>query len=275
MDISNTFIDYQHIKSIVNLVGTQKFNIEVYKYLDSTNNYLVKKGSIQNCQTIDVAVAEYQTSGRGRYGRSWLSGPNEGLTFSLSRIFRLDLVTLHGLSLVIGIAIIRVLNSFGIVEVGLKWPNDIVSTVSLKKIAGILIDIHQLSSCESRVVIGIGINFNLSSNTKRLIQQSVTDLFSLVDFKLNRNVFLGNLLIELNQILNSFENLGFLAFRDEWIKYHLYEGKEVKLIHGISNNIYGLVDGVGDDGAISLITDGKKNFYHIGEFSLLPVDDCT
>jgi len=221
-----------------------------------------------------VVVAEYQTHGRGRYGRRWSSGLGEGLTFSLSKFFKLDSVAMSGLSHVIGIAIIRVLHQFGIQGVGLKWPNDIVATAGLQKIAGVLIDFHHVTSSESRAIIGIGINFNLSQTTKNMINQNITDLSSLVDFRLNQNIFLGNLLLELKLILSSYETLGFLAFKDEWIKYHLYEGKKVNLVHSVHDKVSGLVCGVGDDGALSLIIDGEKRFFHVGEFSLVP-DDCS
>ena len=176
---------------------------------------------------------------------------------------------MSGLSLVIGIAVIRVLNQFGILAVGLKWPNDVIAAESLLKFAGILIDLQQVPSCNSRAIIGIGINFNLSQTTINIVNQNITDLSRLVDSKVNQNIFLGNLLLELKQILDSYETLGFLAFKDEWTKYHLYEGKRVNLIHSNGDRFSGFVCGVGDDGALCLNIDGKQHFFHVGEYSLL------
>ncbi len=263
-------IDFQLVESTIKYIDDPShLNIEIFKYLDSTNNYLLRRKNYDfNQQCIDIVIAEVQTQGRGRYGRSWTCGLGEGLTFSLSKFFKLNSVAMSGLSLVIGIAVIRVLNQFGILVVGLKWPNDVIAADNLQKIAGILIDLQQVSPCISRAIIGIGINFDLSQTTINLVNKNITDLSMLVDFKLNKNIFLGNLLIELKRILDSYETLGFHAFKDEWIKYHLYEGKRVNLVHSNRDKFCGFVCGVGDDGALCLNIDGKQHFFHVGEYSL-------
>lgn len=257
--------------SIFNYSNTNSkfFNLKIFNSIDSTNNFLLKnlennQNDRFNCNL--VVAAELQTNGRGRLGRTWYSGLGDSLTFSLGWRFKQNISSLSGLSLIVGIAIIRVLSSFSIHNVNLKWPNDIL--FNHYKLAGILIELRGGMQDAVCAVIGIGINFNLSKKVKSAIKQDVTDLFSITGKCMDRNLIFGALLSELRNIVMNFEKYGFAHFKKEWISYHAYEGKNIYLT--LPNNLVveGVVDGVNDDGALCLITRTGRNFYNVGDVSI-------
>lgn len=101
-----------------------------------------------------VLVAEQQTAGRGRMGRSWVSVPGASLTFSvLLRPVSVPAARRGWLPLLTGVAVASAVRSVAGVDAVLKWPNDVV--VGERKLAGIL---AEQSPGGSAVVIGIGLN---------------------------------------------------------------------------------------------------------------------
>ncbi len=250
------------------LINPKNFSIRIFETLESTNSFLLNNLEMgeSNNDCIPVVATEFQTQGRGRAGRSWQSGFGDSLTFSIVWRFEQGVSALSGLSLLIGVAVVRVLNSFSISGVGLKWPNDIL--FDNQKLAGILIDLRGEIFGPSYAIIGIGINFKLSEIIKSSIKQRVTDLSSISCIRIDRNFIFSALLIELQKVLSVFGCYGFSYFKDEWLSYHVYEGKEVSLILPNGSNIVGTVDGVVDDGSICLRTPVGKKSYHVGDISL-------
>lgn len=254
--------------------------VTILDVAESTNNFLLDQYREKHHETTSsskasVVAAELQTCGRGRLNRRWHSGFGDSLTFSVGRCFNKDACALTGLSLVIGLAILRTLNHFSIVNVNLKWPNDIVSKTHYQKLAGILIDFKSLAHRLSYVVIGIGVNFNLRDEVKAQLERPVTDLFTLAGRKIDRNFFCGKLLIEMHYMLINFEQYGFKYFKEEWISSHAFEGKRISMSLPDCSVIEGIAQGVGDDGALHVLTaEGLKSF-HAGDVSISISDVCA
>lgn len=256
------------LRNLTSNTNFRLFDLIILQSIDSTNNFLLKNLEIQQEKNthISVVAAELQTAGRGRLGRTWYSELGSSLTFSLRWHFNHSISELSGLSLVIGIAIIRVLKSFSIKDVSLKWPNDIL--FHRYKLAGVLIELRGEICGFSCAVIGIGINFNLSNKIKSVIEQEVTDLSTITGKHIDRNLVLGALLSELRDILIAFEKYGFIHFKKEWISYHALEGREIYLALPNNSVIEGIVDGIDDNGALFLITAAGRNSYNVGDVSL-------
>ncbi len=248
--------------------NSKYYHIKILDSIDSTNNYLINgiDGYYCNNNYIPVVAAEFQTNGRGRQGHTWHTGLGDSLTFSLRWYFEKNASALSGLSLVIGIAIVRVLKYFSISDVNLKWPNDIY--YNSQKLAGVLIETRRETLTSIFAVIGIGINFNLSEIVKSSIGRKVTDLLEITGKCLNRNLIFGILLSELHDVLINFEKYGFTYFKKEWISYHAYEGKSITL--NLPNNcvIEGTVDGVNNDGSLCLITSMGRASFSVGAISM-------
>lgn len=107
-----------------------------------------------------LIVASRQTGGKGRRGRSWLSDHEEGLWFSLLLRPHLPPAALSMATLLTGLAMVEALSAdFGL-NVGIKWPNDIVSLNSGKKLGGILCETTLEDQHVKGLIIGIGLNVN-------------------------------------------------------------------------------------------------------------------
>jgi BirA family biotin operon repressor/biotin-[acetyl-CoA-carboxylase] ligase len=247
-----------------------KFNLEIFDIVESTNTLLLRRISdlVLEKSPIHVAAAELQTGGRGRRGRQWHSGLGNALTFSVLWRFERGAGLLSGLSLAIGVAIVRAFKSNGIEGAMLKWPNDVM--FNFCKLAGILIELQGDMLGPTTAVIGVGINLSLPVNVQMRIDQAATDVCSITDTPPDRNKLLAALLIEIAATLKEFERHGFSPFREEWMNYHIFEKRRVTLRLPDGLDLKGLADGVAEDGSLLLRTTGGIRHYSSGEISLRP-----
>lgn len=134
--------------------------IEVVPRTGSTNSDLVDLAADGDAAEGTVLVAEEQTAGRGRIGRSWTAPARSGLFLSvLLRPADVPVARWGWLPLLTGVAVATGLSRAGGVDTALKWPNDLLVTVGgeERKAGGILLE----RAGEDAVVIGIGINVTL------------------------------------------------------------------------------------------------------------------
>ncbi len=169
-------------------------HLDVLWSLDSTNRYLMDLAKY-GAQSGHACLAEIQTAGRGRRGRSWVS-PFGGNVY-LSQLWRFQAgpSMLGGLSLAVAVAVARALAKTGVQGFALKWPNDIISAG--KKLAGILLEISGEATGPAAVVCGVGINVLLNRESARSIDQPWTDLYHMMGAVPSRNRLVGALISEL------------------------------------------------------------------------------
>lgn len=249
-----------------------RFQIEISDTVDSTNQQLAQRIFADTTQA-SVLAAEVQTHGRGRRGRIWHAALGGGLAFSLRWRFDHGPGALSGLSLAIGVAMIRALRRTGIQDTELKWPNDVLH--NYRKLAGILIEVQGDMLGPSTAVIGIGLNLQLADVTKDLIDQAVVDVRTVTGSLPQRNLLFAQLLGELLDVLEVFERQGFAALRDEWTAYHAYQGKTVQMLMPDGSKREGEVLGVTDDGSLLVFGDGTTQRFASGEISLRPMSEGT
>src|SRR5262245_19680327 len=242
-----------------------RFALELVEVAPSTNTLLLHRAAA-GAASGTVIAAEWQSAGRGRRGRAWHAGIGGALAFSLLWRFVQGAGVLSGLSLAVGVAVARCLNAKPGLRAGLKWPNDIVADG--KKLGGILIEVSGDVLGPSAAVIGIGLNVRLSQRVRLAIDQPATDIESLVGERIDRNVLLARLLLELDSALTSFATHGFAPFRAEWERLHAHQGKAVTLLLPDGRSERGTVRGVAEDGALLLEARGGLKRFHSGEFSL-------
>ncbi len=248
--------------SILKYLGGEanNFNLEVLDTAESTSSLLLRKAAMESnagSARVHVVAAELQTGGRGRRGRQWHSGLGDGLAFSLLWRFQQGTSFLSGLSLAVGVAIIRALSSAGIKGVVLKWPNDVM--FNFCKLAGILIELQGDMFGPTAAVIGVGMNLKLAGNIQARIDQGATDVFSVTGTMPDRNKLLAALLIDLR---------GFAPFKEEWTDHHICENKPVMLYLPDGSSQAGTVQGVTDDGSLLLRTVAGTHGYSSGEITL-------
>lgn len=128
-----------------------------YPSLDSTNLEAQRLAEARPDLSA-LLVAEGQSAGRGRKGRSWESPKGKGLYFSL--LLRPKLKTPEGtlITLAAGLSLGRTLRKLGLAPILIKWPNDIL--LQGKKVAGILCEMKSTENIVSDVVVGVGINIS-------------------------------------------------------------------------------------------------------------------
>ncbi len=259
-----TLLDEQ---AILNAIGEQSvaFKLELHDYIESTNTYLMQKAGVPQAHATCVA-AHLQTQGRGRRGRTWHAGLGASLTFSLLWRFQCGAAALSGLSLAVGVALMRTLREIGVTTAQLKWPNDVL--INREKLAGILIELQGDMEGPSTAVIGIGINLNLPASIKQQIDQPVTDLSSASAQKIDPNALLGALLKNLAAVLGDFEQRGFANLRTEWTEHHAYHLQQVRMLMPDGREAQGVVQGIAEDGALLVETSSGLQRFVSGEISL-------
>ncbi|MFC5697624.1 bifunctional biotin--[acetyl-CoA-carboxylase] ligase/biotin operon repressor BirA [Pseudomonas sp. GCM10022186] len=241
---------------------------QVFETLDSTNAEVMRQLSAGGIPPF-VVTAERQTQGRGRRGRRWVSPYAQNLYYSLALRIDGGARQLEGLSLVVGLAVLDTLRAFGLMAVGLKWPNDLL--VGSRKIAGVLLELIGDPADICHVVVGIGINVNMQLAAEE-IDQPWTSMQRESGELVDRNALVKRLSASLAAYLARHKCEGFSALREEWEAAHLWQGRAVNLIAGVQQ-IQGRVMGIDATGALRLSVDGEERAYSGGELSLRLSDD--
>jgi BirA family biotin operon repressor/biotin-[acetyl-CoA-carboxylase] ligase len=234
--------------------------VEVVAETGSTNADLLARAPGLTAPVL--LVAEHQTAGRGRAGRSWLSAPGHSLTFSLAWKFEGGLQKLSGLPLAVGAALAETLGRLG-QPVQLKWPNDVLKDGD--KLAGILVE---TASAGGGVwaVIGIGLNLAMPDELEEQIGRPVAAVPWLA--RMDRDTLLAGLLDGLVDALRLFERAGFGAFTARWNLLHGWQGQAVTILDRGEVLHEGLAAGVDDAGRLLLDTESGRVAIVAGDVSL-------
>ena len=241
-----------------------KVEIEVHSLIDSTNSYLLRRLPNQLSQG-QVCLAEYQSAGRGRRGRQWVSPFGSQIYLSLYWYLEQGLSAAMGLSLVTALAVSDAVFALTNIQVQLKWPNDVY--LEGVKLAGILIDLEGQALEPSHSVIGIGLNVNMPAQSADKIDQKWTDLQSHCKKNIDRNALSAQLIHHLLKRLHQHENEGLATMLEEWHAQDFYRNKRVKLLTG-ERITRGICRGVNNQGALLLEVDGQIKPIYGGEVSL-------
>lgn len=254
-----SLIDEQRLKAQI------KGRCFYFNDINSTNAFLLNH--VNELSSGDICVAEHQSAGRGRRGRTWVSPYGCHLYTSFYWQFSQGMSQAMGLSLVVGCSLVSVLRRLGVDGIGVKWPNDIY--LNHKKLAGILIEMSGQADYECNLVIGIGINLSMSAAQADKIDQPWSDLS-----ELSQQPDKTELMIALQQQLVSdlslFESQGLKAFTQRWREADLFDGKVVKLLMG-DNSVEGICCGIDEQGAILLDNGNGIKAYVGGEISMRPL----
>ena len=233
-----------------------------------------------------VVFAEQQTAGRGRRGRPWISPLGQNIYCSLNWGFTSGAASLSGLSLAIGLATVKALESLGYQGISLKWPNDLLWQG--RKLGGILLEIAGDLAGPCQVVIGIGLNVTMSQQggkqdetdmapPEHSIDQPWVDLYEIDSQLADKNCVAAAMLNELLPLLANFEVHGFRPLKTEWLSRDAFLNQPV-VLHMGDQQVQGVSKGVTDDGSLYLETAAGFQSYNGGEVSLRMAaeayDDC-
>ena len=213
-------LDKEKILSKLSNEFRSKVVLEVFDTISSTNDYLLRKEKNKN-KDIKICIAEEQTKGRGRRGKSWISPKFKNIYFSLNSYLRKE--DLSGLSIAVALSVSKVLTKINVMSL-IKWPNDLL--VGNKKICGILIETAKVGEL-TKVVIGIGINVNMEYS--ELIDQEWTSIKLEKKQSVDRNSIITEMINQLCITLNKYEQEGFDYFLSKFTSLDLLKDKEFTL----------------------------------------------
>ncbi|MGN6739236.1 biotin--[acetyl-CoA-carboxylase] ligase [Dyella sp.] len=248
-------LDAECIRAAMDPSSSERLGaLEVHWELDSTSSELQRRGP--TAADLSVVFAETQTAGRGRRGRIWLSPPGLNLYMSCLKRFDGGLAGLSGLSLAVGVIVLRALTAAGVKGAGLKWPNDVLTPQG--KLAGILVELSGEYQGPCAAVIGIGLNLRLTDALREQAGQPVADVAGLCGGRPPpRNAMAAALVQALADGLRQFERCGFAAFVDDYTTHDLLHGVPLRLT-GAHGDFLGTGAGVDARGALLVrLADGS------------------
>ena len=227
-------------------------DIQYYKEVISTNNQ-AKLAAQQDAAEGTIIVSEAQTSGRGRLARGWYSPAEKGIWFSV--ILRPHFLPQEApkCTLMAAVAIAKAIEKITELQVGIKWPNDIL--YNKQKLVGILTEMNAEMDCINYIIIGMGINVNIQKNEFPLeLQQIATSLAIIKGEKISRVKLLNEILFQIETLYNIAQAEGFVKILEEWKKYSVTLGKTVDVI-GINDTFAGVAMDIDADGALLVKTE--------------------
>jgi BirA family biotin operon repressor/biotin-[acetyl-CoA-carboxylase] ligase len=263
-------VDMDQVFSVEHIAAARsgqacKVVIEVVRETGSTNADLM--GRLDTLAGPVLRVAEKQTAGRGRAGRTWHMEPGKALAFSLAWKFNRPVAHLSGLPLAVGVGLVDALKAWGI-PAQLKWPNDVLKDGS--KLAGILVE---AASCKNAgqqgawAVIGIGLNLAPSTALASLVERPVAYAEGLLQ---DRNLAMATILNHLAEAMAQFDRQGLQDFTGRWNELHAYAGQKVVILdHGRLLH-EGMASGIDTLGRLLLETASGQVPVMSGDISLRP-----
>lgn len=195
--------------------------IKTFETLPSTNTYALEH--FDELQDFCVISANTQTQGRGRFDRNWVSNEKENIY--LSFVLKPENKTyLPNLTQYLSVVTAKVIAQYAVTP-QIKWPNDVL--INGKKICGILCESKLKQNKLQGVVLGIGINLNMSQETIDSIDRPATALNLETDLKIDKKDFLNKLLTEFEKGYKDAIEQGFLSFKDDYLKLTNFLGQKV------------------------------------------------
>ena len=265
-------LDSDQISAALNDATTNQLNgLHIYQSIDSTNkaaHQLVDEQAMSASGS--VVLSEYQTMGRGRRGKNWVSPFAANLYLSMVWDFDQGASALQGLSLAIGVAVSRALKQLNIDGVRLKWPNDIY--IENKKLGGILLEMVGDPAGQCTVIIGIGINHAMPQQSGEGIDQQWTDLATVSSEAISRNQLAAYIINHCFDVLCDYQQLGFAYYQHEWQAIDAFQGSPAE-VSTANQSTAGTAAGVDEFGALKLkLANGEIKTFVGGELSLRRLD---
>jgi BirA family biotin operon repressor/biotin-[acetyl-CoA-carboxylase] ligase len=218
--------------------------------LPSTNDHayrLAQEGASHG----EVVIAEEQTAGRGRRGRSWVSPAGANLYFSVILRPELSPQRAPELTLLVAVAVAETIREAGAPAV-IKWPNDLL--VDGRKIAGILAEMSSEVDNLNFVVIGVGVNLNVRAGDFPPELESVaTSLMEARGQRVPRALFTAALWTRLERWLDQHQENGFAPVREAWRALTNTLGQEV-LVKTETREFRGRAEDMDEAGALLVRT---------------------
>ncbi|NSW89726.1 MAG: biotin--[acetyl-CoA-carboxylase] ligase [Firmicutes bacterium] len=277
MDVPDILNEYE----IRHNLNTRILGREVYylKSVDSTNNY-AKQIASGGCQDGTVVVADMQTAGKGRLGKSWDSPDKKGIWMSIVLKPLIEPSKVQIITLAASVAVVSgIMHTVG-VRGGIKWPNDII--LEGKKVCGILTEMNSEQDKVNYVIVGIGVNVNQDVGDfqeglrgKAISLKSYREIAGMPDTQLKRRDIIKGILVEMEKVYNLIKKGETREIINKWREFSIVLGKEIRVISG-NNEYTGRVEDITDDGKLVIkAADGAIHKLVSGEVSIRGLDEYS
>lgn len=242
-------------------------HISLFDAIDSTNAFLLQLPATQ--RHAHAVLADQQTAGRGRRGKTWQSPSGSNIYLSLGWNFTRFAKDLSCLSLAVGVAVVRALESQGIMNLGLKWPNDVQA--GGRKLGGILLESKPAEEGGISVVTGIGINVAMPAEGTSApnIDQPWTTVAELSGMESDsglRDRLAAAILDQLLDTLGSYGTSGFEPFRADWQRLDVLCHQAVT-VTSAEGEMHGYAQGIDPQGNLQLATQSASGKQHLHCFN--------
>lgn len=222
-------------------------DLRLYAQVGSTND--IARSLAQSGVRNTVVLAEAQSEGRGRLSRSWES-PRGGIWMSLILQPDIPLALAYRINMAVCVAACRAISRLLDIDVGIKWPNDLM--IKERKVGGILMEISSDGLHLDYAIVGLGINANIDPSA--FAEDWVaTSLSHELGSEISRSALIQRTLLEIEW---AYEVMGSEEIYDEWRRRSATIGRMVRIVLNRGELVGEVVD-LADDGAILLRTSGK------------------
>jgi BirA family transcriptional regulator, biotin operon repressor / biotin---[acetyl-CoA-carboxylase] ligase len=244
---------------------THVFGQTLYAYdsINSTNAY-AKNFANKGAEEGTVVLADYQTAGRGRLGRSWLAEPGDNLLFSviIRPTFSRDKLGL--LSFFAATAIADAVEAVTALRCETKWPNDIL--LHQRKICGILMESAFQNTALAYVIMGIGVNVN-QQKFLGYLAGTATSLRNECKREFDRNDLFCKIMSSLESMFSDVKKGDFSAVLMEWKARATIFGQRISLTQG-TEVIDGTAIDLAPDGGLLVETGTGRRVFYAGDVTL-------
>ena len=225
--------------------------------VDSTNKYV--KEHLTNLNDKTIIYADVQTAGRGRLQRKWESNSGNNIYASIVLKPSKELKEIYSnltqyLSLVLAETIEEYNNTSNIYP-KIKWPNDV--RINGKKISGILAESVIEKNELKGIILGFGVNLNCSAEDLEKIDQPATSLNLETGMKIDREIFLKNVVDKFCLRYNKFIEEGFLLIKEEYKKRAEFLNTPVT-VRVFEKKVSGFAKDITDNGALILVDNNNE-----------------
>jgi BirA family biotin operon repressor/biotin-[acetyl-CoA-carboxylase] ligase len=229
--------------------------LDVYRCVDSTNR-IAEELSVAGAPEGTLVLADEQTAGRGRLGRSFFSPGGRSIYLSALLRPREAPESLHRYIFVAAVSVASTVRAFvpPHLDVSIKWPNDVL--LDGRKTSGINLPARIEAGRVTSAVLGIGVNVNVGAEEfPRELAELATSLQIAVGARVDRVAFAQRLIEALEDEIDRFRSEGFVPVLEAWRKFSRMQGLRVRVGGpGVRREIEGTAEGVDSDGALLVRT---------------------
>ena len=246
---------------MAHLPGKKNIYYIHFDSIDSTNTWAKQNAHLLDAREITCITAQEQTAGRGRHLRKWLSPKGDNIYATLYFCLPRNFSSLSNLGQILSLSCAKVLQEKGFAP-KIKWPNDLL--LEGKKVAGILCEAVSFEE-NLGIILGFGINVNMSEELLSKIDQPATSLAQLSGRPWQLEQILEPILQQFLEDLEKLKIGGFSPFQKTYESLLAYKD-ELICFHDGADKIKGFCTSIGADGRLTMILEsGEKATFAAGE----------